>query len=1265
MSNKSISYIDENNINIIEDITSRKEFLLFKKSVDAIKKIEQMNAYNTTNNIIQKFQIKDINLEFKSYQMLVCNFINPNTPYSRLLLNWQTGSGKTIGALAIAMNFINIYKNISNNIGDSRDSSIGSIIIIGFTQNIFIDELLKHPEFGFISRAELITLNNLKKKAHSGGTNDIEQLNKYYSSLKRRIFNRNEGGYFKFIGYKELTNRLLFHNRENIRTRNKELAEEDYITKLTTLSYEELKKQIDDDAININKELLKEFENSLVICDEIHNTYNTLEKNNWGLSLQLILNYVSSARALFLSATPLNNSATEIIDLLNLLLPRKYYDNLNKDDYFTKVGEIVKFKLNQKQKIINYLRGRVSFILNKNDKFMATKSFKGESIKGIDFLKFIRCPMSTFQYNTYKHAINELKAFAIDLQHINDIVLPSPKSDNPYSDIGIYNSKDIANYLTEVPTKWKDKYGIYYSTTNNIVTGQILEAKNLGKVSTKYYTMINILLQNIKNKKGKTFIFHNYIHNTGTFLIYEILLSNGIIGEYDISNNNTICAICSIRKKDHSEAQLNPLMIDTENTKVDHFYQPARMIIIHGELDKQTISRSLERFNNINNADGSKIMFLVGSRIIKEAHTINSVRNIFVMSRPDNISSLIQIIGRAIRLNSHRLLPPNQRHVNIYTFVASLPKKSERSYEEQKYFEKIEDFKEIQLLEKIIHENSIDSYFNYDLIWNNLVDEQNEEDGDINDTEIQDSNLSTTLTKYNKKQTVQTFGLDILPYNKPVINVKDIRLDTFNAYFAYKEVEYCAYIIKRLFVEISSVFTYKDLYKAVRQPPFHVEINTEIISGDIFNISLTKILYNLPSSNYINIDDENILGTVEYNLLDKLHNIDDKIIITQNNIRYVITKIGDLYTLVPLDKNNLFVDTEIIFRENLGEYKDMKYMDIAQYLKIDIDADYQNKKYQFINKWKFTNLTDLGDSINDFSIKFHIKFIEDVISYMFNIWTQPDKKKAENHTFYVKMLYFYDLKKFVAWAHLVDKTLEERYSKYVNPVVLELYDKNMSKEIKDIKKLQNSNNKDYKKVSDNNSSDSNILISIINRNNKEWVSSGIIKEYEHSVDMSEKLFNNVYKKSKNVARVNANLLPVGHYLDKIPKFYDHPDGWFEYIIPNQIKNVKENNVIVGFDTRSKTSFNIKFKLRTPIHLQKSKKNVDSRYIEYGTVCTTKSKYYLANIAKKLDINIDGNESTSDLCTNIRNRLIYLELKERNKVDSVKYFYSVLESPNFE
>ena len=43
-------------------------------------------------------------LQLSSYQKFVANYINPNTPYSRLLMKWNTGTGKTVGS------FINCYE---------------------------------------------------------------------------------------------------------------------------------------------------------------------------------------------------------------------------------------------------------------------------------------------------------------------------------------------------------------------------------------------------------------------------------------------------------------------------------------------------------------------------------------------------------------------------------------------------------------------------------------------------------------------------------------------------------------------------------------------------------------------------------------------------------------------------------------------------------------------------------------------------------------------------------------------------------------------------------------------------------------------------------------------------------------------------------------------------------------------------------------------------------------------------------------------------
>lgn len=1221
----TISYLPETDININDDLITRKEFLLFKQNIDKISHSQDKND----SIIIPRFDIsKNIPesnyLEFTSYQLFIRNYFNPNTPYSRLLLKWQTGFGKTIGALSVAMNFIQYYQRHEKEL----HIQLGSIYVIGFTRNIFKLEMLNYPEFGFISREELAKLKLMKKNASTRNPGHIDILRKYLNMLRKRFSNRIGNGFFKFIGYKELANHLFIFDEKN---------SDDMRDNLINMSANELRKNIDNGTIKINKPLLKEFENSLIICDEIHNVYNTFEKNNWGVALQAILNYHSSCRALFLSATPLNNSPTEVIDLLNLLLPRQYYPILDKDDFFEETHDNVKLKLSKEPIIVNYLKGRISFIRDNNPQFMASKTFIGESIPGIDYLKFIRCPMSKFQYNTYKTVVSDnIASPGQDGQYLVDFVIPDPTAKQPLSinTLGLYTSKDIKEKYGAATDAWKVKYGISYNNTNEIIQGRILKSETLAIISNKYYTMLETLITDLQQNKGKTFIYHNYIHMTGILFIQEILLQNHIIGEYDNSTDDTLC-ICGKIRKLHTKEQISPTNLDVSEKTIPNYkkiknskthpYQPVRFAIVHSNLDNRVIAKTLENFNNSNNIRGSRLMILIGSRIMKESHSLIAVRNVFIMSRPDNIPSLIQIIGRVLRLNAYKSLPIAERHVEIRLFVSSIPKsdiskKHMLSYEESKYMKKIKTFKVIQYIEKLMHENAIDAYFNYDKIWN---------------------------SNYNASD---DFGLNILPYSinyksaPASLTLDELNLSTFNAYHAKFEVTYITYIIKRLFIEISPVWKYKDLFNAVKSPTFDITINTDIISQDLFNIALNNILYNESSSIYVEPIVTDLVDKLVYsNVMDKLHNPDDKIIIVLNNIKYVIIHIGEMYSMVPIRNNEIFIDNETVYRSI--SYTDTKYTNIIQYLKYDSQNDYIDKKIRFINKWKFTEIIDLEQSLCDFGTKFHISFLEEIVKYMFNVWTLPDQKKDENHAFYLKMIYFYDLQKLIAWAHLLDKTLTKKYSVFVIPITL---------------KITKNSNIDFPITSSpDNQNNNNILISTINRDDKAWISTNMIKAYNNNLHESEKLFDNIYKKTKKHTKVNADLLPVGHYLEKTSRFY-HPDsGWFDYTTAIDNKTIKENDIIIGYDKRSKTGLSIKFKLRNPI--QKIKKYQDTRLIEKGTTCSTKSKSFLLDIAKKLGIHLTTNElNSSTICYKIRSKLIYLELKERQKNTNIKYFYNVLE-----
>lgn len=1203
----SITYLDENDTGINEDILHRKEFQIFKKSVEAIKFKDDLQEKDEKNNIIPKFLIKNNlphsnYLDLRSYQMFVRNYINPTTPYSRLFLKWQTGLGKTIGSLSLALNFIKYYQK-QQELEESNE--IGSVYIIGFTSSIFKEELLSFPELGFISRQELEKLEKLKKASYSENPVDIENYKKYYIAIKKRLSNRKGNGFFKFIGYKELANHLFG------------LEDVDVIG----ITDDKILNMIEEGTIKINKELLDQFRNSLLICDEIHNVYNTYEKNNWGVAIQTILNYHASCRAIFLSATPVQNSPTEIIDLLNLLLPRKFYPMLEKKDFFDSKTNAIK----NEDKIAEYLQGRVSFIIDRNPAFMATKTILGENIKGIDFLKFIRCPMSNFHYNTYKEVVvTDISTLGQEGQYLLDFVLPDPSYSEPFKKIGLYKTKDIKTKLENATRVWKTKIGISYDTENDIISGNLLKKENIKVISNKYYEMINNIHDDIKNKKGKIFIYHTVIHMSGTFFIQEILKHNNIIGEFDNSNDDTMCAICGNLRKMHNKNQLNP-SISQEN--IDHYFQPVRFMIIHSNLDKSNISKIFDKFNHVNNTDGSKFMILLGSKIIQESRSLKAIRNVYVMSKPENMPSFIQIIGRAIRLGSHSNLPKSQRHVDIKIFTSCSPIKKNNIYElgleEIKYKEKTETYKIIQKIEKIIHENAIDAYFNYDTIWKKSQDDSK---------------------------------LDMLPYSIDKFKINELNLSTFNAYHSKFEVDYIIYMIKRLFIEISSVWKYDDLFSAVKLPPFNTEINTPILSKDSFNIALNSIIYS-DFQDYIEPQMKKFQNNlINLNILDKINNPDDKIILQKDDVQYVIIQTGSMYSMVPLEYNEPSVDTEIIYRSNISTQNEI--VNIIDYLKFYSDFGYEDKKIKFIKKWENTPILYLEQSLCDFGIKFHKNFIEDIIVYVFKILTDPKQSKNSYHEFYIKMLYYYNISRIIVWAHTLNEKMSEKYKKYITPVSLKLL-KESDIELNNLKKTKSQNQKDQNIGT---SGTLNLLIETLNKTDPNWISTNLVKDYENKYNTINDIFNDIHKKSKT-QKIRADLLPVGHNLGKIPRFYNPELGiWNDepsYI--DKIRVIKENPIIIGYDTRSKTGISIKFKLRSPL----KSKSYDQRSIEKGSMCSTKSKEFLLNIAKQLHIKFDEqNFATEEICNSIRTRLIYNELKERLNKTGIKWFYFINEEVSY-
>lgn len=364
------TFTDENNIqDFIYDIAERKEYYIFKPAED--NDIYDVRGFITPldmKNYLSpsKEYVSATGLQLSAAQLFVRNFQNPNTEFSRLLINWQTGVGKSIAAISIGNEFIRQYR-INALLGEE----LATVFIIGFTAKETIrEDMLKFPEFGFVSKDEVNELRELRQKVFHLDSSDpeIKKLSNLLSIFGRRITDKARGGHYQFYGYKEFANRLFIITQKGAKEKfdvqslfmPSKSNEDDIFTDI-------IDKAIKDDYIIINEDLLNNLKNGLIIADEIHNVYNILDKNNYGIAIQYVLDILedNAPRAVFMSATPMTGSASEVVDLLNLLVPKSYLPkSLKRSDFFYKTTKHI--DMNTLQKINNMEQNEYKAILKSN-----------------------------------------------------------------------------------------------------------------------------------------------------------------------------------------------------------------------------------------------------------------------------------------------------------------------------------------------------------------------------------------------------------------------------------------------------------------------------------------------------------------------------------------------------------------------------------------------------------------------------------------------------------------------------------------------------------------------------------------------------------------------------------------------------------------------------------------------------------------------------------------------------------------------------------
>ena len=714
---------------LLRDIAGRREFRVFR-SADAPGEApgdapgeapgEALDVYGFA---IDRRGLAIPGLRLTGAQQFVRNLVNPHTPYTRLLADWRTGSGKSLLILAIATEFVRQFRSRA-----AVGERVPQVFIVSFTaRETVMEELLRHPEFGIVSRAEAAELRRLRIAAANSlgtGSSEIRMLSGYLSVLRRRVTDRGRGGAYQFYGYKEFANRLIAVTAQGA-------ARKFDVLELYSRSSADFGVRLRDavragDAV-VDETLLAELRGGLIFADEIHDVYNIHEKNNYGIAIQYALDSLGddAPRAVFTTATPMTGSAAEIVDLLNLLVPRDLLpkgEPLEREDFFVAGDEgALALRPGSLAKIAHLAAGRTSYLLEADGASFPKRKFVGEPIPGVPYLLFTCCPMSPFHARTVVSATAGRDAgLAANAHTLFDMVFPNPDAppdaavDPASTAVGSYISHETVARLASAPEAWRNEVGVEIEADENDrlpprVSGAFLGPGRLAAYSAKYAKLVEDVLAAIRAGPGPMMIYHHRVRMSGVVLIQEVLRAHGILDETSSATDFTVCAVCGSVRLDH---------------RAEHAFAPARFVVAHSDIDRGAMARSISRFNAHSNLDGHEYRILLGSQIVSQSYNFRAVRNMFVVSFPIDFPTLIQVFGRVARKNSHVDLPPDQRNVTIRvyisTFASSLgvsPGASPGvSPEVRRYTIKGREYLLIQEVGRALHAYAVDGFANFDRI---------------------------------------------------------------------------------------------------------------------------------------------------------------------------------------------------------------------------------------------------------------------------------------------------------------------------------------------------------------------------------------------------------------------------------------------------------------------------------------------------------------------------------------------------------------------
>jgi superfamily II DNA or RNA helicase len=566
-------------------------------------------------------------LELRKYQLLLSKFLDYNSPYHELLIYHGVGAGKTAST-------INIYNMLYN-------YTPGWNVFILLKATLKNDPWLKDLEVWLQKDEKEFRMSNVVFISYDSPVADKAFMDaiKNSDTSKKNLFIIEEAHNFIRNVYTNITSRQGKRASSIYEYIIQDKKDNDG-TRILCLS--------GTPAIN------SPFELALL--------FNLLRPNTFPKS-EAVFNqeYVSNTTYKVLNPSKKNNFQRRIIGLVS------YYMGATPDYFASKKTEYIDIKMSEYQEeVYTYFENKEEEIEKKRrGKTGGTTTYKSYTRQSCNF---VFPPMNQKMTGELRprpkdFKLNEKEARKMEMGTVNINDIDKKKTEyysaNEYLETTNNFANAFDNYLLEklnydqnnkhtiendiktCKTKYSNNYEEFHN--NEKTKSTLYNAMHL--CSAKFLYMIFTIFKSI----GPVLVYSNYVLMEG-LQIFKIYLK--YFGFSSLSYTN--------KKFDDTVGKNN-----------------FRYTEYHGIIDKNDRSLNIKTFNQEENKYGEICKIMMISPAGAEGISLSSVRQVLLTEPYWHEVRMTQMIGRAVRMCSHKFLPIEERHVDIFRFK-SVRSKSEK-----------------------------------------------------------------------------------------------------------------------------------------------------------------------------------------------------------------------------------------------------------------------------------------------------------------------------------------------------------------------------------------------------------------------------------------------------------------------------------------------------------------------------------------------------------------------------------------------------------